>query len=525
MSSMSRPALALLAGCSVSLALTGPAAGQVHVLFDVHGSQPGQGLGRSVNAAGDVDGDGLPDLIVGGVGNESPTPPSNVLVLSGADGSVIHSWTYEDDTITAVAGLGDLNGDGRSDLVVGQPDHRRFDVRSGASGHILFSGSANNVFFGWSANPAGDVNADGVPDVVVGAGFNGFQDYGGDLLRVYSGADGSVLQELDKYDPTWWPKSIGWSVDGIGDVNGDGFDDVIGGQPLNGQGVPDGVIVIRSGANFSLLHAFGDGGNGYGYSAADAGDVDGDGIHDVVGGTMSWQPYVSIHSGATGALLLKINNMPAIGSPMVDGIGDIDGDGHSDIVVGQTGAVLFYSGNSGQLLMTYKDLEGGVTVAAVDDIDGDGRSEVIVGDQLDDAGGTDAGRVVVLSSTPEPWTNLGLGLAGALGEPALSGAGTLVAGSPGFLRVLGALPSAPGALFVGFSALGAPFKGGTLVPTPNLVLNLTTSPGGSLLLPWSHWPAGLPGFSHIWFQAWIADPTAPAGAAASNALLATTPAG
>jgi hypothetical protein len=121
------------------------------------------------------------------------------------------------------------------------------------------------------------------------------------------------------------------------------------------------------------------------------------------------------------------------------------------------------------------------------------------------------------------WKDLGLGLAGVNGAPVLAGTGTLLAGEPLTLALGNAKPSSSAALIVGFDQLNAPFKGGTLVPTVNLLIaGLPVDGAGSLLLP-ANWPAGLPSDFSLYFQAWVADAAGPHGFSASNGLSATTP--
>jgi hypothetical protein len=121
------------------------------------------------------------------------------------------------------------------------------------------------------------------------------------------------------------------------------------------------------------------------------------------------------------------------------------------------------------------------------------------------------------------WFDLGAGLPGTAGAPVLTGDGALAGGDPISLVLTGALPNSSAALIIGFSALDAPFKGGTLVPNPDLlILGLPTGPAGQLALN-GVWPVGLPpGFS-LYIQDWVVDSGGPAGLAASNALRAVTP--
>jgi len=123
-----------------------------------------------------------------------------------------------------------------------------------------------------------------------------------------------------------------------------------------------------------------------------------------------------------------------------------------------------------------------------------------------------------------PFTGLGNALGGTFGKPILHGEGTLVAGSPGSLKMTNAMPSALTYLFISVGVGGVPFKGGVLMPVPTaLMLVLTTSPAGTLNLTWGAWPGGLPPGTVLCFQYAIQDPGGPAGVALSNALKAVTP--
>ncbi len=123
----------------------------------------------------------------------------------------------------------------------------------------------------------------------------------------------------------------------------------------------------------------------------------------------------------------------------------------------------------------------------------------------------------------QTWTQLGGGVAGAGGLPVLVGEGSLAANAPVQLQLSSAAARAPTSLIIGLSALNAPFKGGVLVPNPDLVLSgIGTDASGSWLLVGT-WPAGLPAGTQAWFQTWISDASAPFGLAASGGLRALVP--
>jgi glyoxylase-like metal-dependent hydrolase (beta-lactamase superfamily II) len=120
------------------------------------------------------------------------------------------------------------------------------------------------------------------------------------------------------------------------------------------------------------------------------------------------------------------------------------------------------------------------------------------------------------------WTDLGNGLAGTHGTPALTGSGTLVGGTPVSLSLTGALENSTSYLVIGLSEVNASFKGGVLVPAADVIVALPTAGDGTAQLAAS-WPWGLPFGASLTFQSWVVDPAGPVGYASSNALRATTP--
>jgi hypothetical protein len=123
-----------------------------------------------------------------------------------------------------------------------------------------------------------------------------------------------------------------------------------------------------------------------------------------------------------------------------------------------------------------------------------------------------------------PWSDLGQGLAGVLGEPDLFGAGALLTGTLGWVELKGAAPNATAVLFMGFFNGAVPFKGGTFVPLhPIAQLGVTTTGWGGDRVSWGFWPPGVPSGTTMVFQYWVVDPTGPEGFAASNAVMAVVP--
>jgi hypothetical protein len=168
---------------------------------------------------------------------------------------------------------------------------------------------------------------------------------------------------------------------------------------------------------------------------------------------------------------------------------------------------------------------GSVPLGLTEDLDGNARF-------FDDLATPDTGlgRAPIvdmgayeLGGAVSPWTDLGFALPGINGAPALIGTGTLEAGLPMTLTLSNAAPFAPMSLIAGFSRIDAPFKGGVLVPFPNLILSgFLTNGAGAHVLP-ALWPSGLPSGASFYLQEWVVDVAGPVGLAASNGLRAVTP--
>ena len=127
-----------------------------------------------------------------------------------------------------------------------------------------------------------------------------------------------------------------------------------------------------------------------------------------------------------------------------------------------------------------------------------------------------------LALVTSPWALVGSGLPGTAGLPQIDGDGPLLAGEPMTIALEDARPNSTAWLVTGLSQLGAPFKGGVMVPHPDLLLALPTGPSGAIELT-TPWPAGLPPGLTLWFQWWVQDPAGPAGFASSAGLTGTTP--
>jgi hypothetical protein len=393
-------------------------------------------FGTSVSSAGDVNGDGYDDVIVGApdYSNDQTYEGRAFLYLGSASGpSELPSWAAEGDQDMAgfgysVSSAGDVNNDGYDDVIIGAPDYSNGQVLEGRA--YLYLGSSSGLSaspswtaegnrdcaqFGCSVSSAGNVNGDLYDDVVIGAHDYSGGGAGAGCAFLFLGSVSGLTS------PSWIAlgdqtgEDLGRSVSSAGDVNGDGYDDVIVGAPgyLIDQGAEGRAFVYLGSvtglsaspswtADGNMVLAF------FGFSVSSAGDVNNDGFDDVVVGAT----YYSNGQTYEGCAFLYLGSILGLsGSPSwavegnmdfayfgtsVSSAGDVNGDGYDDVIVGapdysngQTyeGRVFLYFGSSSGLSASpswvaesdqaYGGM--GLSVSSAGDVNGDGCDDVIIG--------------------------------------------------------------------------------------------------------------------------------------------------
>ena len=422
------------------------------------GNQIGASFGIALACAGDVDADGHSDVIIGASELDGTfVNEGSAFLFRGTPNGLeaTPSWSASGGVAGArfgfaTAGVGDVDGDGFSDVVVGatnfgngQPgEGAAFLYRGSASGLAStpswsFEGNQNQAAYGWSVAPAGDVNADGYDDFVVGAANfdDGELDEGAAFLHL-----GSPTGPGTTFD--WMGTSnvagarFGTDVDGAGDVNADGFTDVIVGAPeyTNGE-LNEGAAFLYLGSPTGLAALpqrtiEGQVAGQFLGVVGGAGDANGDGFDDVaVGATGYANPQVNegaafLFLGSSAGLEPQatwIGEGDQLGGSFGNALsfaGDVNGDGFGDLVIGGSRFDDNASPEEGRAVLYFgcaQDLETdpswmfegeepqsalGWSVAFAGDVNGDGFSDALVGAPLDDAGGVDAGMAYLFEGGP-----------------------------------------------------------------------------------------------------------------------------
>ncbi len=374
-------------------------------------------LGKSVSNAGDVNGDGFDDLIINapyGAQNGESFGSSYVIFgkssgfgatldLASLDGT--NGFRLDGTLVSSLSNAGDVNGDGFDDVIFGAPFTVPNGIDDPGSCYVVFgkasgfdkslnlsklngsngfrlNGVAEDDATGYSVSSAGDVNGDGLGDLIIGASRadpsgdssgSSYVVFGKDTgfdatfnLASINGTNGFRLNGETAYD------DLGFSVSGAGDVNGDGFDDLIVGARAasNGKSLGASYVVFGKDLGFDAIlnlstldgiTGFRLDGEGFsGWSVSNAGDVNGDGFDDVIVGAPHTSPNGIRDAGSSSVVFgkasgfgdsLDLSKLDGSNGFRLDGVaeydhlggsvssaGDINGDGFDDLIVSAYGA-------------------------------------------------------------------------------------------------------------------------------------------------------------------------------------------
>jgi len=319
--------------------------------FVVRTEEPGSSFGHAATGVGDVDGDGFDDVAVGAP-EFGPTDEGKVyLYRGGAPVSRTPAWAFAGGLDGArfgysIAGAGDVNGDGYADVLVGAPGTDGAGEWAGAA-HV-FLGSPSGLgslpdwtvlgahlgdSLGFTVSGAGDVDGDGYDDVVVGVpGY--WVSWNEGLAQVFRGGPGGL-------DTSPWQEvvggpgdALGRQVTGVGDVDGDGYDDVLILQDYYAglhRGSPTGLIAAGAPLAPACI-------SGYALDGAGAGDLNADGMTDLIvshlhHGDLCRSVHLGAPGGYTAAVWIDDGSTYQFGNAV--GLGEFDGDGFGDLVVGR----------------------------------------------------------------------------------------------------------------------------------------------------------------------------------------------
>ena len=533
--------------------------------FRIDGINVDDYSGSSVSGAGDVNGDGLDDVIVAAprADPDGKTGAGTSYVVFGkadsasVDLDALDSGGFQIDGIEAgdrsgksVSGAGDVNGDGLDDVIVGAYlADPAGNTRAGQSYVVFGKADSNPVELasletnqrgfridgidpydqsGFSVSGAGDVNGDGLDDVIVGAFGAGPADNTrtGESYVVFGKPDSASIDLGDLGTGGFWIDGIdandflGFSVSGAGDVNGDGLDDVIvgayGADPDDNSGAGESYVVFGKADSVSVdLGALGSGGfridgieasDSSGYSVSGAGDVNGDGLDDVIVGAPFADPDDNLYAGESYVVFGKADSISIdlgdlgtggfridgvddgyfLGSS-VSGVGDVNDDEFDDVIVGGFGAAPDGISQAGESYVVFGKADsasvdlgalgsGGFRIDGIDPDDFSGRSVSGAGD----VNGDDLPDMIIGADRADPDDNLQAGESYVVFGPSPVAGPLLFTDRERFLSATGA------------SVASAPYSVENRPDEPFQSGQVTFDAIGFSSLNFAEWPADFP---------------------------------
>ncbi len=316
--------------------------------------------GMTIADLGDVNGDTVPDFAVGAPRAEGLVPDAGMIhVYSGLDGSELYNvpgWLANGRFALWIDAAGDLTGDGITDMLAGAiwddtlaAKGGAAHIVSGADGSIGLGVYSNEEYalFGYGISGTEDLDDDLVPDLLIGGPrqYSAANPSPPGFAEVHSGADGALIH---RFDGTVIGDRYGTSVEGLGDLNDNGYGDLLIGAPQHQEaGLVVGMVEVRDGLTGEIIRThFGTENSGFGEAVRTLGDVDSDDVDDYIvgapfaiaksGPVSAGKGFAQVFSGATGAVLTTVTGEDGqkFAFCVAGGVGDLNNDRGADFIVG-----------------------------------------------------------------------------------------------------------------------------------------------------------------------------------------------